>query len=172
MISFTVPGEAPSTPNLMWRIERLSVPEPNTGCWLWLGDSVRGGYGRIRLGKTKVLAHRAALAANIGTLSSVDLVLHSCDQPSCVNPDHLRVGTHAENMAERNRKGRQAKGDRHPRLSGEACGTSRLTNSQVREIRRIYSSGSMSQQTIATVFGIGQTTVSTIVRRVRWSHLP
>jgi hypothetical protein len=93
----------------MWNrdwLEKMSIPEPNTGCLLWLGDTDRLGYGRAYHLKKKYGAHRVAFFIATGKMP-VKCVLHSCDTPSCVNPDHLREGTMAENNAEAMAKGRR-----------------------------------------------------------------
>ena len=82
------------------------------GCWLWTGGRNRDGYGMVRvtddLGRRMVQATRAALYLDSGSWPPpwpVGHILHSCDNPSCVRPDHLRVGTHAENMMDKVRSG-------------------------------------------------------------------
>ncbi len=92
---------------LIERIERLSIPEPNSGCWLWLGQVSRIGYGQIMLspGQRKTKAHRAAWEAYRGPIGDL-YVLHQCDNRSCVNPDHLFLGTRSDNMLDMYAKGR------------------------------------------------------------------
>lgn len=91
-------------------------------------------------------------------------LLHSCDNPSCVRPSHLKAGTQAENLADARGKGR--KDDR-----GQGNPYARLTDGQVREIREVYARGGRTQTGIAEQFGIDQTTVSDIVTRRRWRHV-
>ena len=95
------------------RFESQYIPEPNTGCWLWTGYANSQGYGRTRFdGKTQP-AHRVSLAL-AGVPATAPFVLHSCDTPSCVNPQHLRYGTQQENMDDCKRKNRVAKGAGNP----------------------------------------------------------
>ena len=80
--------------------------EPNTGCWLWAGRLVEG-YGIFTLNhRDNQLAHRASYEHFVGPIPQGLFVLHKCDVRSCINPDHLFIGTHADNMADMKRKGR------------------------------------------------------------------
>ncbi len=86
-------------------------PEPNTGCWLWVGACGGGQYGSIAINRRTVRSPRVAWELFIGPIGDLD-VLHRCDQPLCVNPAHLFLGTHLDNMQDRDAKGRNGWGTR------------------------------------------------------------
>lgn len=134
-------------------------PEPMSGCHIWLGRRMNG-YGVLKVLGREVRAHRFSYQLQHGEVPSSAMVLHRCDQPWCVNPSHLFLGTHADNMADRRVKNRQARGESH--------GRAKLTSEQVAEIRRRLSQG-MRQVVLAAQYGIDQTTISAIKIGKRWS---
>ena len=138
----------------------------------------RHGYGRLVIqGDPPVweLAHRTAYRlANGRPIPAGLMVLHSCDNPPCCNPGHLRTGTMSDNMRDM-----YAHGRRDPRLitrtvsdyvNGERAGRSKLTTSQVLEIRRRLADGE-SQGQLSKVFGVGQPAISSIALRRTWKHI-
>ena len=91
------------------------------------------------------------------------VIMHSCDTPVCVNPDHLSLGTNAENAADASRKGR--------RLPGSLNHQAKLTEDQVREMRLLYAAGGVSQAQLAQQYGVSHALVSFIVTRRAWKHI-
>ena len=140
-------------------IKRDSMPEPNSGCLLWLGYTMSNGYGLIRDSGRKMLTHRLAWENANGPIPEGMHVCHKCDVRSCVNPDHLFLGTHADNMADKVAKQRQNRGESH--------GTSKLTEAQVLAIR----ADSRSQSQVAADYGVSQTRISFIKLRKHWRHI-
>ena len=134
------------------------------GCWPWTGKKNPEGYGEIQVNHRIVKAHRLSYELATGEkIPPKTEVCHKCDNPSCVNPNHLFLGDHSANMRDMVKKGR----GRQPKLAGEACGASKLTLAQVLEIR----SAPGVHKAIARQFGISQTQVSRIKRRATWQHV-
>jgi hypothetical protein len=88
--------------------DQFYIPEPNSGCWLWLGTVTRFGYGRLGVRKTKERAHRFSLQMFTGEQGRGLFVCHKCDVPSCVNPEHLFWGTQKDNLQDAAKKGRMS----------------------------------------------------------------
>ncbi len=139
-------------------------------CWWWLGAKNDNGYGMVsdgRYGKRK-RAHRVAWELTNGPIPPGLFVLHSCDNPPCVNPAHLWLGTQADNMRDMDAKGRRRWEDwfgHHQ--SGEANKMAKLAAAQVEEIRLLYPQG-WGQRELAAMFGVSRPTISMILNRKRW----
>ena len=144
------------------RFERSYIPEPNSGCWLWEKATTSTGYGQFYFPpRNMVSAHTAAWELFRGSRNGFH-VLHRCHTPCCVNPDHLRLGTHQENMRDRGAAGRT---DRHV---GTANGRAKLTDEAVKAIRADL----RWQRFVAKDYGVGVTTIKKIRNREIWKHVP
>ncbi len=154
------------------------VDRRDDGCWQWLGGTCKG-YGTFTvksLGKS-FRAHRFAYALAHGAIPDGLHVLHRCDNPPCVNPEHLFLGTHLENVADMVAKGRGAKGDRsgarlHPERCprGERSGMAKLTAAQVDEIRATPRRRG-GQHQLALRFGVSDATISMILNGKVWASV-
>lgn len=142
--------------------------DPKTGCWVWTRGKAGAGYGVVRLSnpRRKEYAHRLAYLAFVGPPRSLH-VCHACDNPACVNPKHMFLGTQAENMADMRAKGR---GGRPPLRRGETHGRAKLSEEDVRKIRSECAAGK-PQHVLGREYGISQAHVSLVVRRESWKHI-
>lgn len=146
------------------RLDRHSIPEPNSGCILWTATVGSHGYGIFSYGgRPGFTAHRASYEANKGPIPPGMHVCHKCDVPSCINPDHLFVGTARDNMRDMFAKGRR----RARALRGEESRFAKITEDRVRAI--LAAAGSHGQ--VASRYGVSKSLVSQIRRRVIWKHV-
>lgn len=142
--------------------EKIRI-DPGSGCWLWTASTKQNGYGQIGAFGTMVEAHRVSWIIHCGPVPAGMQVLHECDVKTCVNPDHLFLGTAADNIADMDRKGRR----RTVPVFGEAHYAAKLTADQATAIRL----DPRSQTAIARAYGISQGQVSRIKRGTKWRHL-
>lgn len=150
-------GKPDSLDNQFW--EKV---QPTTGCWLWVAACVEDGYGVIRHQGKNLKAHRVSWELHNGPIPEGMCVCHHCDNPPCVRPDHLFLGTPADNNADMLRKGRGM----GPR--GSLSGWAKLNEEKVRQIRSLYASGEYTQKQLALMFGVVHTVISRVVRREIW----
>lgn len=155
-----------------WPKVRLGRPDE---CWIWQGNTrANGGYGLLTLGSSKnqrhYRAHRISWELAHGPIPTGMHVCHRCDNPPCVNPKHLFLGTRYENMQDMLDKGRHR--SNWPRKHGTINWNAKLTDEQVLLIRARYSAGGISQGQLAKEYGISQSVMSAIVSRRLWQHLP
>lgn len=133
------------------------------GCWEWQGNQGRHGYGRLRsTSYHSVFAHRVAWELTYGPIPDGLEVCHKCDNPPCCRPDHLFLGTSAENLADMRAKGRGARGERH--------GSAKLLDSQVMTIRQRLAAGA-NVYSLASEYDVTPDTIWLIRRRRTWQHL-
>lgn len=148
---------------------------PSDDCWVWQGAKQAAGYGYLTLTRTPrtwVKAHRLSWEIHNGPIPDGLSVCHHCDNPPCVNPDHLFLGTTADNNADRHSKGRSRGGTIGNKrdVRGTANPNVVLTEVEVRAIDAMLKAD-VSYGEIAKVFGVGQTTVWKIKARRSWAHL-
>lgn len=141
------------------RFDAKVIPEPNSGCHLWLGSLINDGYGQFTVCGKKVLAHRFAFARANGSIPDGVIIRHTCDVRCCVNEQHLIPGTHADNANDKVIRGRSVR--------GSSASWSKLTEADVIAIRS--ADGSLTE--IAQRFNTSVPNVSDIRRGRRWSWL-
>jgi hypothetical protein len=139
-----------------------------SGCWIWLAATNNKGYGTFRPGGSapKQLAHRLSHEDANGPIYSTDLVLHSCDNPACVNPAHLRVGTHSDNVADMDARGRRVSNT----PKGEANCNAIRTDAQVIAMRQDYVSG-MSIADLCRLHSVNPASLRDYTLGRSWKHV-
>ena len=167
-------------------------------CWEWMGNLWNNGYGRfcfsVNGNLTTIGAHRFSYEINSGEPISKGLfVYHQCDNPKCVNPSHLFLGTNSDNLLDASKKGRTATGKRngqhthpersirgdahwtriHPekKLRGVSNGRAKLTEKEIIEMRFLYSTGKFSYEKLAKKYSITSVQVGNIIRKESWTHV-
>jgi hypothetical protein len=134
-------------------------------CWLWTGSVNAAGYGQVQCTDRKrpVLSHRVSWELANGSIPDGQCVLHRCDNPRCVNPDHLFIGTQLDNIADAVTKRRNPRGAQFPQA--------KLRDADVRTIRRRYSTGGITQMKLAQEYGVSDGVICEIISRKRWTHV-
>lgn len=160
------------------RVDTSGGPE---ACWPWTGATHPHGYGMFCLAARRyVRANRVAYCLVHGEIADGLVAAHECDAPGCCNPAHIKAITQLENIADRNRKGRQDHGPNAPRWArppktgparGERAPRARLTAEQVREIRGRYARGGISQKRLAAEYGVWEYAIWMIVHGKSWQHV-
>ena len=142
------------------------VNKQENGCWLWTGARDKNGYGWFNgVGKPggHTRANRQAWMFFRGDIPKGLFVCHTCDTPSCVNPDHLFLGTNNDNRQDSKQKGRTCRGTR--------VNTNRLSESQVHEIRKRYIPRVVTQKYLAEQYGVSESAVGLIITNRNWKWL-
>ena len=139
-------------------IEENSIPEPNSGCWLWEGYCNPDGYGQRKINGKSIRMHRLSFELYNGGIPANLHVLHRCDNPMCCNPEHLFLGTHSDNMKDMWSKGRHVRPK--PGVGGK------LTVEQVEEIRK--REGTISGLALSKEYPVNSQTIRNIWLGVTW----
>ncbi|NBS67959.1 hypothetical protein EBT31_03465 [bacterium] len=157
------PGRPANTPEVLWsKVDKRGEDE----CWPWIGVKTKTGYGRVQINSLNYYAHRVIYnlvypgAINLKAPRSSDesgFLLHSCDNPCCCNPKHLRVGTHSDNMADKVARGRS------PDFSSGKGPRCKLTMQQAREVRQLRSEG-VGVRELAERYGLSLPSMKTLLR--------
>lgn len=191
----TIPQLTEKDQKRFWsKIIKGTEPE----CWIWTGTKNKPGYGSMRIGNGMFRANRIVMALSGFYLTPETQVMHDSpngDNPSCVNPSHLKIGTHLENMQDRERKGRGVvpRGDNHhfrknPSLAprgirngkytkpertprGERAGKAKLTTEKVIEMRIRHAAGE-TYSSLGRAFGISKVNANRAINRKTWTHVP
>ncbi len=145
--------------------EKVDIRGENE-CWEWLASTRSDGYGQIqrgRRGEGIISAHRVSWEIHCGNIPDGLHVLHTCDNKICVNPNHLFLGTNADNVRDKKEKGFQ--------IRGTQMGTSKLSENDVIEIRNIKEVVGLSNAYLARLFGVSSSSISNIINRKRWAWL-
>jgi hypothetical protein len=158
--------------SVFWaRVERK---DPKS-CWPWKGQIASNGYGHLWSGRGNVLAHRLAYAFVYKQWPIGLCVCHTCDVRHCCNPDHLKLGTPADNSRDMVLRGRSCSGRKNPAYSafeifprGEHHGNARLTQLDVETIRSVYGAGAMTQKELSSIFGVVRTAITQVITGKNW----
>lgn len=145
---------------------KVEITDSAKDCWAWSGAKKPSGYGNVRVNKKYLLAHRVAFEVAVQKIPDGLIVCHVCDNPSCCNPSHLMLGTVKSNACDMLIKNRQKKKCYATR--GENNGNSKLSRSEVLDIRESYKSGLLNQYQLAELYDVSQATIGAIVRNKTW----
>lgn len=131
-------------------------------CWIWIGAKNNKGYGQIMVNKRLIAAHRYSYFLQKGSIPKDNHILHKCDNPSCVNPQHLWVGTNNDNVQDRVNKGREAdrKGEKNP--------NAKITYEIATKIRKMYKTRNYKVYILGQMFGVNRNVIGRIIGGKQW----
>lgn len=142
------------------KIAFYSSPPDEHGCILWIGSKKPSGYGQIHTADGLLYAHHVAWRFANGPIPQGMVIRHKCDVRDCINPDHLEIGTHADNVADKVARGRAT--------NGERSNLTKLTAAKVLEIRR---RSDETPKSLGDEFGVTASNIVAILKRKSWKHL-
>lgn len=145
--------------------DKVAIADPDE-CWLWQRAKSADGYGNHGTGGKNYRAHRFAYELAYGPIPEGALICHACDNPLCVNPAHLFVGSYLDNATDRTKKGRSDS------RQGEKNHNAKLSESHVREIRDLYATGQYTQKALSEMYKVTPRIIYCVVHRETWEHLP
>ena len=149
---------------LVQRLLKNSTLDPTTSCWIWNKSITKWGYGSINVGGKIELAHRVSYRTLNTPFDPQLCVCHACDNPACINPEHLWIGTNLDNVKDKVKKGRQGRAYKN---RGQDSPQAKLSDNEILEIR----ASTLSQTALAKQYHTTQSNISQIVNRVRWTHI-
>lgn len=165
------------TAKTFWRKVALPNTIGTNECWEWQGTKDKDGYGQLSYDGRLQRAHRVSYTIAVGPIPNGMQILHSCDNPPCVNPQHLRPGTPKENTQDAVIRGRMARGERqgthtHPETvrRGEQHLKAKLTEAQVIEILAVPN-GDHLQNSLSLQYGVDRCTINDIFKGRTWKHI-
>ena len=138
-------------------------------CWLWTGAKISAGYGLISVNGKRFYVHRLVFEFVFGKLGEL-LVCHHCDVTNCVNPFHMFAGTDLDNSIDKYQKGRAVNPPGNNYI-GEQCVNSIVTTSQVKEIKKRFSSKKRNGMKLAKEFGLSRSGIESIIKGRTWRHI-
>ena len=141
-------------------------PENTEQCWVWTGHLKPEGYGRIKINGRFEYAHRVSYVIHVGKIPKGLWVLHHCDNPNCVNPKHLYIGNHADNMRDRTTRGRGV----NQVYKGESNPNAKLTWDNVNTIRNMYATGQYTYVQLGEIYNVGFFSIGRIIRQNYWKR--
>jgi len=144
------------------RLARFGWTVTTSGCWEWNGSRYATGYGHLCVDYKDLYTHRLSYELHKGAIPAGMFICHTCDNPPCMNPAHLFVGTPADNMTDMREKGRHSR--------GVTNGRSKLSEDDVRAIRRLAKAGE-SRLLLSERFGVTQSGIYGVVMRINWKHI-
>lgn len=161
------------------------MPHMESPCWIWTAGKFGDGYGIVKIRGRKFLTHRIAWMIANGAIPHDGsahgiCVLHRCDVPACCRPDHLFLGTNADNVRDKMIKGRHKSpaGNNHGlylhperRARGERVGGAKLTAALVNEIRDVHAASGKTIKILAAKFGVSKSTIHRTIKRKNWQHI-